>query len=315
MELGKSLERVCAEYLAATRQKFSQHDLAKFIRNECRKSIEQIVNDGDRFIVKGSAGQGTWARGPWIGIFDRLVTTGAQSGFYPVYLFREDMGGVYLSLNLAMTEAKKLYKADAKEALQARAANYRAMLGSDLRGFSAAKINLAPSTDGNDTAYYEKGNICAKFYPANEIPDEAVLLRDLSRMLDLYGQLIAASTAADTLQSEEGDEPTGLDFEDASRIRFHKRIERNLSLIKKVKSCLGHTCQICRINFEERYGSIGKDFIEAHHLIPISSLNGRKVALDPCKDFAVLCANCHRMIHRSGFVGDLEKFKKHHFHG
>ena len=37
-------------------------------------------------------------------------------------------------------------------------------------------------------------------------------------------------------------------------------------------------------------------FIEAHHTIPVSDLQkGSKSSVD---DLAMLCANCHRMIHR-----------------
>ena len=45
------------------------------------------------------------------------------------------------------------------------------------------------------------------------------------------------------------------------------------------------------------YGQIGVDFIEAHHLTPLSELSGDAVHLDPRRDFSVLCSNCHRMIH------------------
>ena len=57
------------------------------------------------------------------------------------------------------------------------------------------------------------------------------------------------------------------------------------------------------------YGEIGEGFIEAHHLKPLHTLTGEKVALDPVKDFAVLCSNCHKMIHRSEFVSDVKEFR------
>ena len=60
---------------------------------------------------------------------------------------------------------------------------------------------------------------------------------------------------------------------------------------------------------EERYGSIGTGYIEAHHLNPVSSLKDTVVTLDPRLDFAVLCANCHRMIHRLDDVADVQFLK------
>ncbi|MED4046764.1 HNH endonuclease, partial [Priestia aryabhattai] len=50
-------------------------------------------------------------------------------------------------------------------------------------------------------------------------------------------------------------------------------------------------------NFEEVYGERGRDFIEIHHIKPLSSLK-EAVAINPKTDLVPLCANCHRMIHR-----------------
>lgn len=44
----------------------------------------------------------------------------------------------------------------------------------------------------------------------------------------------------------------------------------------------------------------GIDFMEAHHLHPVSELKGKVVELNPIKDFAVLSPNCHTAIHKSG---------------
>jgi 5-methylcytosine-specific restriction protein A len=52
------------------------------------------------------------------------------------------------------------------------------------------------------------------------------------------------------------------------------------------------------MNFEKRYGKIGADFIEAHHLTPFAEIKGRPTKLDPKEDFAVVCPNCHRMLHK-----------------
>ena len=96
------------------------------------------------------------------------------------------MQGVYLSLNQAMTEAKALYKSDAKTALKARSENFRAMLGSNTGVFKYKLIDLAPSSQSNDTAFYEVGNIIAKYYEKDAIPSEEVLIQDLLQALVLY---------------------------------------------------------------------------------------------------------------------------------
>jgi 5-methylcytosine-specific restriction protein A len=313
--LRECFEHVLANYSEASVEEFAQHPLANFIRGDFRDTVAALVGENDRLKFKGSAGQANWARGPWVAVFDKLVTASAQRGYYPVYLFREDMAGLYLSLNQGMTEVKALYKSDAKTALRARAANYRAMLGNQIAHFPELVIDLAPSSASNDTAFYEAGNICAKYYAASKLPNEAELQGDLFAMLQLYEALILGETNNDTGNVLEGDEPPGMDYEDATRFRMHKRIERNAGLAKRAKALHGYKCQVCNTSFEEKYGDVGKDYIEAHHLRPLASLKGKKVAMDPAKDFAVLCSNCHRMVHRSGCVDDIGRFKIEHYRG
>jgi 5-methylcytosine-specific restriction enzyme A len=56
-------------------------------------------------------------------------------------------------------------------------------------------------------------------------------------------------------------------------------------------------CEVCDIDFAVRYGDRGKGFMECHHVKPIATLvEGQKTQID---DLALICANCHRMIHRS----------------
>lgn len=70
------------------------------------------------------------------------------------------------------------------------------------------------------------------------------------------------------------------------------------------KLCIAHygyVCQVCGMNFENVYGELGKDYIEVHHLHPVS-LGERKV--NPIDDLIPLCSNCHSMIHRQEDVSD-----------
>lgn len=83
--------------------------------------------------------------------------------------------------------------------------------------------------------------------------------------------------------------------------RIHKARERNsqvISLAKdRFKKLHGRLyCQVCKFDFEEKYGAVGKDFIEAHHTIAVSSMTSdHKTKVE---DIAMLCANCHRMVHK-----------------
>lgn len=86
--------------------------------------------------------------------------------------------------------------------------------------------------------------------------------------------------------------------------------ERNPQLRRKCIEIYGWKCIACGFDFQERYGDLGKEYIEVHHLFPISQTDG-KHDVDPGKDLVPLCANCHAMIHRlKGEEMSLENLKK-----
>jgi 5-methylcytosine-specific restriction enzyme A len=82
--------------------------------------------------------------------------------------------------------------------------------------------------------------------------------------------------------------------------RVHVLRERNRKLVSERKrvalSKAGHlSCEACGFDFESRYGERGRGFIECHHVQPVYTLTeGHKTKLE---DLALVCSNCHRMIH------------------
>jgi len=80
------------------------------------------------------------------------------------------------------------------------------------------------------------------------------------------------------------------------------KYERNPEDRKKALEKYNYVCQVCHMNFEERYGEIGKEYIEVHHLYPVCNM-GEDYHFDPLdeeKGLVPLCSNCHSMIHRGG---------------
>jgi 5-methylcytosine-specific restriction protein A len=220
------------------------------------------------------------------------------------------MSGVYLSLNQGVTDVREQYKSRRKAALGARAADYRSRLGTSAGVFQGTEIDLVSTSKGSLSADYEAGNIVAKYYAADSLPEEQILQGDLFQLLALYEQL-SYSTGIDGKIGLEPEEQDNNFIEDYTAFRFHRRIERNPTLAKMVKKVHGYTCEACHINFSKIYPGIKKNrYIEAHHLVPIATLKGQKVSRNPKTDFAVLCANCHRMIHRFSMPDDLQAFRK-----
>ena len=73
--------------------------------------------------------------------------------------------------------------------------------------------------------------------------------------------------------------------------------ERNFEARKICLDYHGYTCKICGFNFQEKYGSIGEEFIHVHHIAPLSQIKESYV-IDPIKDLIPVCPNCHAMLHR-----------------
>lgn len=306
MSIHTALSLLLEEYASAKAQDFAQNAMASMLRDDLPQQVANAVANADRYEVEGSPGKGNWADVPWIAVLDRLVTETAQKGYYLVYLTKEDASGVYLSLNQGVTTIRQEYGASTKHALETRAKDFEARLGALTKGLLCGPIDLGAKKGlGAD---YQRGSVCAIYYPRDALPDEAVLVSDLHRLLKLYRHLVEHEASL-FARAEAEDDEVGLEAERLKKLREHKRIERNRKLAARVKKLQGHTCRACGFNFEQAYGDIGADFIEAHHLTPLSELHGDVVLLNPKKDFTVLCSNCHRMIHRSEFVNKVEEFR------
>ena len=60
----------------------------------------------------------------------------------------------------------------------------------------------------------------------------------------------------------------------------------------------GESCAVCGFNFGSTYGRRGDGYIEVHHTKPLHVVDGQH-PVDLETDLVPVCANCHRMIHRS----------------
>ena len=83
--------------------------------------------------------------------------------------------------------------------------------------------------------------------------------------------------------------------------RAHRERERDPALVRKKKADVlrwrGRVrCEACSLDFAEAYGPLGEGFIECHHRMPLALGSVRKTTI---KDLALVCPNCHRMLHRA----------------
>lgn len=82
----------------------------------------------------------------------------------------------------------------------------------------------------------------------------------------------------------------------------HLRRERDPRLSHRKKTAFRRThgrlfCEACGFDFERIYGPRGAGFIECHHVTPLREYSRSK--LTRLEDLALLCANCHRIVHVS----------------
>lgn len=90
-------------------------------------------------------------------------------------------------------------------------------------------------------------------------------------------------------------------IEGKERLRLHRSLERSKKLVKRKKQQVLQSsgklaCEVCDFDFAAVYGLIGEGFAECHHTELLSSTRQeRKTKLS---DLAVVCANCHRILHR-----------------
>lgn len=106
--------------------------------------------------------------------------------------------------------------------------------------------------------------------------------------------------------------------EGKNELKEHLKKERNPKLIRDAKEIFKKEhgalfCEMCGINFEDTYGELGKDFIEAHHnkeqVANMSDTTNTKI-----EDLVMLCPNCHSMVHRmklyNAKINELQKIIK-----
>jgi len=141
--------------------------------------------------ISWSAGKGNWANVPWVAVLDGRETQTTQRGVYCVYLFRQDMAGVYLTFNQGVTEPKDEHgRTKAHEILRERAADLRGLCDSlGERDFRLDdRIDLR--SDRGLGVDYESSTVAYKLYEADRVPDEEVLLADLETVLGAYDRYL-----------------------------------------------------------------------------------------------------------------------------
>lgn len=89
----------------------------------------------------------------------------------------------------------------------------------------------------------------------------------------------------------------GTFIEDMGQQVLVNRFERSSEARSVCIAHYGCICQVCDLDFNEKYGDLGAGFIHVHHRIPIASV-GASYSVNPVNDLIPVCPNCHAMLHR-----------------
>ncbi len=132
----------------------------------------------------------------------------------------------------------------------------------------------------------------------NEFAGNRPLLRETAASI-LSGAAIVSDQKPEGTRTEDPDD----EFPEGRILtRLHKMRERNRALVNtKKRRVLAETgrleCEACGFDFHKFYGEAGKGFIECHHNKPLSeAASNHRTSIN---ELSLLCANCHRIIHRS----------------
>lgn len=265
------------------------------------------------YSIEGSIGQGNPAEIPWICVFDRDITESAQKGFYLVYLFTSDLSGVYLSLNQGWTQYESEYGVkEGRKEIKKNANTAKSLLRSD-QGFSYAPVNL--KAKGSLGKGYEAGNICSVYYESDNLPSEIELINDLRNLIGVYRELkgrvgaeifeINSQLDEDLFQEETQRgkrkelQAGAIEKKERKNVGTSSSWSRNPDIAYTALSNADFQCENDVSHKTFISAKTGRQFMEAHHLIPMEFQDKFEVSIDVPENIISLCPNCHRSFHSS----------------
>lgn len=108
--------------------------------------------------------------------------------------------------------------------------------------------------------------------------------------------------------NNEGYAPPAATLKEVKRLKKHIKQEGRAS-VRHLIFEKGFKCEACDWVLPDENSDIWQSSFEVHHLKPFADLVTGKSRVLKAEDFAILCSNCHRAIHRTKFFGSIKKFR------
>jgi 5-methylcytosine-specific restriction enzyme A len=317
--LTNILKTVANNYLTEKQKSFKNNELAYKIRKTFPDDISSLLSlDNNKFIAVGSAGKGNWTSRPWFAVLHKSLCRGkqkasAEQGYYPVLTFSYNFKECGIALGQGEHSVREQYKNKTFDILKSRAI----ILANKVPEYKKNFIESPVMKLNKETASTHLKKVgerwmasCAfgKIYKLDKLPPENIIIQDLQELMRLYEISIerggtSEPNIVDSTNISSSDET--LEKIIIQHIDNEKAVIRtDQKFINTLKKEKDYTCEACGLNFKNIYGDCNKSnsYIEAHHLKTKKSATkkfkmGGERRLTK-EDFAILCANCHRMIHR-----------------
>jgi 5-methylcytosine-specific restriction protein A len=189
----------------------------------------------------------------------------------------------------AVRQLSRLLRALPIESYLAADATFRSLssVGTKLANFRALDPTIA---GGLEHGSAQDSELWAEFHD------------DRPRLHHLAAAIRAAIASPTDVDVAGSDDPDFADAEEGAIFtRVHRARERNRAIVARKKRAVLQAsgallCEACGFDFHATYGELGREFVECHHTRPVSELMpGDRTRLE---DLALVCANCHRMLHR-----------------
>lgn len=236
------------------------------------------------------------------------------------------MTGLYISLNQGWTFYETTFRRNnPKTKIKQVTDSFRYKLKSSLADFSFDEIDLRAS--GALGKGYELGHICGKFYPAGELPDNQILINDLRNLIGVYRELkgiLGLKSYEDTVKEILEYDYSPLNIDDIEDRQYQNKviaskptntpetpqekpeqtIRNNIKTFPRkpgrAKEALikaEYKCETDSSHLTFVAKKTDQNYVEAHHLIPMSVQKDFTYDLDVHGNIISLCPNCHRKYH------------------
>ncbi|WP_017436165.1 DUF3578 domain-containing protein, partial [Saccharococcus caldoxylosilyticus] len=174
--------QVMKTYLQEKRERFSKEQpVFQLVTKAIPQAIEQLpFIPQDRYVIKGSVGQGVWTDVPWVAIMNKTVTTSTQRGYYIVYLFSDDMSKLYLTFAQGVTETPKEEMIRIKQEIRQTIPMSGNVKKDD-------EIDLGESKKAKE---YKDSVAAYIAYSIDDMPADEQLRHDLQQMIEYYEKYV-----------------------------------------------------------------------------------------------------------------------------